>query len=71
MDGERYRDIANAFRYRKEFVADCRCKAEPWTEQARQQHESWALIEEERHDTTEIRHAEAEIGGGEEIGFAN
>lgn len=45
LDGVRYKDIANAFKYRKEFVADCRCKAEPWTPQARQQHESWASEE--------------------------
>ena len=45
-DGTLYRDIANAFRYRKEYVADCRCQAEPWSKQARQQHESWKLEEE-------------------------
>ncbi len=43
LDGTRYRDLANAFKYRRKFVADCRCKAAPWSEQARQQHESWAL----------------------------
>ncbi|MCF6200043.1 MAG: DUF2865 domain-containing protein [Hyphomicrobiaceae bacterium] len=42
LDGQRYKDLANAFRYRKEYVADCRCKAEPWSRQARAQHESWA-----------------------------
>jgi len=42
LDGQRYKDLANAFRYRKEYVADCRCKPEPWSRQARVQHESWA-----------------------------
>jgi len=46
LDGERYKDMVNAFKYRKEFVADCRCKAEPWTAQAKQQHESWATEKE-------------------------
>ena len=31
LDGLRYRNLANAFKYRKEFVADCRCKVEPWS----------------------------------------
>lgn len=53
LDGVRYKDIANAFRYRKEYVADCRCKAEPWTPQARQQHESWAQEAEDRSMTSE------------------
>ena len=43
LDGGLYTDLANAFKYRKKFVADCRCKAEPWTAMAKQQHESWAL----------------------------
>jgi len=42
LDGQRYKDLANAFRYRKEYVADCRCKAEPWSRQARARHENWA-----------------------------
>ncbi len=43
LDGVRYKDIANAFKYRKEYVKECRCKAAPWSRQARQQHESWGL----------------------------
>ena len=41
LDGVLYKDIANAFKYRKEYVASCRCKAPPWSRQARQQHDSW------------------------------
>ena len=43
LDGVLYKDIANAFKYRKEYVASCRCKAAPWSKQARLQHESWGL----------------------------
>ncbi len=43
LDGMLYKDIANAFKYRKEYVKECRCKAAPWSTQARQQHESWGL----------------------------
>ena len=46
LDGTLYKEIANAFKYRKEYVAECRCKAEPWSKQARQQHESWEIEEE-------------------------
>ena len=31
LNGERYKNIANAFKYRKEYVADCRCKVDPWS----------------------------------------
>ena len=43
LDGSLYKDIANAFKYRKKYVADCRCKAEPWSARAKQQHQSWGL----------------------------
>lgn len=63
LDGGRYKDIANAFRYRKEFIADCRCKAEPWTEQAKEQHTSWALAEKEQNKEpgVEVLKPEVEI----------
>lgn len=48
LDGTRYKDLANAFRYRKEYVANCRCKVEPWSKEARTQHQSWALLEQKR-----------------------
>jgi hypothetical protein len=38
LDGKPYRELENAFRYRKQFVADCRCRPEPWTEEARRRH---------------------------------
>ena len=43
LDGVLYKDIANAFKYRKEYVAECRCKAAPWSKQAKLQHESWGM----------------------------
>ncbi len=67
LDGVLYKDIANAFKYRKEYVTDCRCKAEPWSRRARQQHESWGLERQSRANealkTTKNtpRHAGADV----------
>lgn len=42
LNGVPYSRIANAFRYRKELVPNCRCKPEPWSEAAKQTHEAYA-----------------------------
>ena len=34
LDGKPYVRLENAFRYRKEYVQDCRCKPLPWSEEA-------------------------------------
>lgn len=34
IDGQRYGDLPNAFRYRTELVPDCGCKPAPWTAEA-------------------------------------
>lgn len=39
LDGERYASMENAFRYREEYVENCRCKPDPWTEAAREMYE--------------------------------
>ncbi len=35
LNGQPYTRLENAFRYRKEYVADCRCKPVPWSEEAK------------------------------------
>ena len=35
LTGERYGEIANAFRYRTEYVDDCACKPKPWSAEAK------------------------------------
>ena len=42
---EKYEKLKNAFRYRKEYVSDCRCQPEPWSQEARQKHQSYARQE--------------------------
>jgi Protein of unknown function (DUF2865) len=44
LDGDRYADLANAFRYRTEYVANCRCKPEPWSAEAKADYERRAVI---------------------------
>lgn len=39
LDGERYAMMENAFRYREEYVQDCRCKPEPWSEAAKEMYQ--------------------------------
>ena len=34
LDGKPYIRLDNAFRYRKEYIQDCRCKPLPWSEEA-------------------------------------
>jgi len=39
LDGLAYRRLINAYLYRKNFLPECRCRPEPWTEVAKAQHE--------------------------------
>jgi hypothetical protein len=42
LEGEAYRDLKNAFRYRQEYVADCTCRAHPWHQEAIARHQAYA-----------------------------
>ena len=44
LTGERYGDLLNAFRYRKEYVAACDCKPKPWSAGAQAVYDTRALI---------------------------
>jgi len=41
--GKPYEKLKNAFRFKKEFVANCRCRPEPWTREAKLRHKRYAL----------------------------
>lgn len=43
--GQRYRDIANAFLYRKTLIDGCSCKPMPWTAAEAARHQSYAAAE--------------------------
>ena len=41
-NGNRYEDLANAFVYRSVYNPSCQCRAQPWTDEARQRHAMYA-----------------------------
>ena len=47
LDGEPYSSLENAFRYQKEYVADCTCQGNPWDEAALARHRAYAAAETE------------------------
>ena len=44
LTGERYGEIANAFRYRSEYVESCACKPKPWSAEAKVMFDRRAVI---------------------------
>jgi Protein of unknown function (DUF2865) len=44
LTGERYGDLANAFRFRSEYISGCACKPKPWTTEAKAMFDRRALI---------------------------
>lgn len=44
LEGERYGEIANAFRYRSEYVEGCACKPKPWSAEAKAMFDRRAVI---------------------------
>ncbi len=45
LEGNRYANLENAFRYRKEYVSSCRCTPQPWSEAAKEEYIRRAEIE--------------------------
>ncbi len=45
---QKYQKLKNAFLFRKKFVADCRCKPDPWSKAARQKHLQYAKLERDK-----------------------
>ncbi|MEO0619669.1 MAG: DUF2865 domain-containing protein [Pseudomonadota bacterium] len=48
LDGQRYRQLKNAFVYRKTFNPSCGCRAKPWSERAQLRHKQYAAVGKER-----------------------
>ena len=44
LTGERYGEIANAFRYRSEYVEGCACKPKPWSAEAKAMFDRRAVL---------------------------
>jgi hypothetical protein len=44
LQGRPYRQLSTAFRYRTEYVAACKCKPDPWEQEARDRHRLYALV---------------------------
>jgi hypothetical protein len=44
LTGGRYGELANAFRYRSEYVSGCACKPKPWTTEAKAMFDRRAII---------------------------
>jgi hypothetical protein len=44
LTGERYGELANAFRYRSEYVDGCACKPKPWTAEAKVMFDRRAIL---------------------------
>ncbi|GAB4228863.1 MAG: hypothetical protein Kow0032_09680 [Methyloligellaceae bacterium] len=45
LQGKPYRSIENAFLYRTKYLPDCRCKPDPWSEEAKQEYARRATAE--------------------------
>ena len=43
---KKYKKLKYAFLYKTKFVSSCRCKPEPWTQAAKQQHKKYASVEQ-------------------------
>lgn len=44
LDGQRYSNLPNALRYRIELVKDCRCKPEPWSQEAKTEYQRREIV---------------------------
>ena len=45
LQGQPYRKLATAFRYRNEYDASCTCRGNPWDEEALARHRAYAEAE--------------------------
>lgn len=44
LKGQRYASLANAFRYRNEYVDSCKCQPHPWEAASLQRHQKYAAL---------------------------
>ena len=64
LQGNSYKDLKNAFRYRKEYDAACRCKPDPWCREARNRHQEYAR----QVHIQSARMADARMISGDDLG---
>lgn len=48
LQGRPYAQLPNAFLYRTQYVADCKCKPNPWEAEAKERHRVYALVDSAR-----------------------
>jgi hypothetical protein len=53
LDGKRYTDLANAFKHRTEYVANCTCRGNPWDAEAVARHRAYAEQQKEQNKIAE------------------
>src|SRR4029450_1996620 len=73
LDGKRYSNLPNALRYRTELVKDCRCKPEPWSEEAKAEYERRAVVAAQSSGESVVAAGigeSAKIASGEDIDVA-
>lgn len=44
LKGEPYMQLANAFRYRNEYVSQCKCQPDPWEAASLDRHKQYAML---------------------------
>ncbi len=54
LEGEPYSSLKNAFRYQKEYVANCTCQGNPWDEATLARHRAYAAAAETKAPRTKI-----------------
>ncbi|MFO1172404.1 MAG: DUF2865 domain-containing protein [Hyphomicrobiaceae bacterium] len=47
LKGEPYMQLANAFRYRNEYVSQCKCQPDPWEAASLDRHKQYAVLAQE------------------------
>ena len=47
LKGEAYVQLANAFRYRNEYVSQCKCQPDPWDSASLERHKQYAQLASE------------------------
>jgi hypothetical protein len=54
LDGRPYTELAQAFRFREAYVADCNCHGNPWDADAKARHEEYASNPATAHPTPTV-----------------
>jgi len=69
-DGNLYRDLVNAYVYRTEYKPSCQCQAQPWTDEARERHATYATPDWQQKSSRIAQREERKGQGGNQQGKA-